>query len=194
MDKTSPEILSDEQIISLYFARQKSAITETGRKYGNYLLTIAHNILASIKDCEECLNDTYLKTWNSIPPTRPNLFRAFLAKIMRRTAFDRYDEARRLKRIPAELCHPLSDFEGVLPDTATPADELEARELGRIITKYLDAISDRKMYIFLSRFFFAAPAAQIAQRLGCSESTVHKELATMKKQLRAILEKEGYTV
>lgn len=194
MEAKNRPLLPDEQIIGLYFAREESAIAETDRKYRNYLLTIAHNILSVIDDCKECLNDTYLKTWNAIPPARPNILRAFLAKIMRHTAFDRYDEANRQKRIPQELCHPLSDFEGVLPDTSTPEDTLEARELGRIITMYLDGVSDRRMYIFLSRFFFATPVAQIAKKLGCSESAVHKELAAMKKQLRAILEKEGYAV
>lgn len=153
MKPASRPLLTDEQIIDLYFAREETAISETGRKYGNYLLTIAHNILAAPEDCEECLNDTYLKTWNAIPPTRPNIFRSFLAKIMRHTAFDRYDKANRQKRIPAELCHSLSDFEGVLPDTSTLEDALEALELGRIISGYLERISDRKMYIFISRFF-----------------------------------------
>ena len=82
----------------------------------------------------------------------------------------------------------------MLPDTSTPEDALEALELGRIITGYLERISDRKMYIFISRFFFAIPVAQIAQKLDCSESTIHKELAAMKNQLRTILEKEGYRV
>ena len=194
MNPEKHPLLTDEQILCLYFSREESAIEETDRKYGQYLLSIAHNILSVIDDCMECLNDTYLKTWNAIPPARPNILRAFLAKIMRHTAFDRYDKANRQKRIPAELCHSLSDFEGVLPDTSTPEDALEALELGRIISGYLERISDRKMYIFISRFFFAIPVAQIAQKLDCSESTIYKELAAMKNQLRTILEKEGYRV
>lgn len=186
------QTLTDEQIIGLYFDREETAIRETGKKYGSYLLTIAHNILHSREDSEECVNDTYLKTWNAIPPTRPSIFRAFLAKITRRTAFDRYDESRRLKRIPPELTDSLSDFAGVLPDNSSPEEELEARELGRIISTWLDTVSDRRLYIFLSRFFFVTPVAAIAKKLSCSESTVHKELAAMKSELRQKLIQEGY--
>lgn len=184
--------LTDEQIISLYFDREENAIAETDKKYGAYLCAIARNVLHSCEDSEECVSDTYLKTWNAIPPTRPQIFRAFLAKITRRTALDRYDEAKRLKRIPPELIDSLSDFENILPDTSDPVAELEARELGRIISLWLDTVSDRRLYIFLSRFFFVSPIATIAKKLGCSESTVHKELAAMKQELRQILRKEGY--
>lgn len=184
--------LTDEQIIALYFDREETAISETDKKYGTYLLTIARNVLHTREDSEECVSDTYFKTWNAIPPTRPQIFRAFLAKITRRTALDRHDEATRHKRIPAELIDSLSDFEGFLPDASDPVAELEARELGRVISSWLDTVSDRRLYIFLSRFFFVSPIASIAKKLGCSESTVHKELAAMKQELRQELRKEGY--
>ena len=187
-----PQILPDERIIDLYYTRQESAIEETARKYGSYLLTISRNILRDPEDSEECVNDTYWKTWNTIPPACPTILRGFLAKITRNIALDRYDEARRQKRIPPEQMVSLSDFEGVLSDTVSPEELAEARELGRIITAYLDAVPDRRMYIFLQRFFFLTPIARIAQRLGCSQSTVHKELAAMKKELRQKLKQEGY--
>ena len=185
-------VLADEQIIALYFAREEAAIAETDRKYGSYLLTIAKNILTSKEDSEECVNDTYHKAWNAMPPAQPRVLRAFLAKITRHTAFDRYDEATRLKRIPQEQTVSLSDFEGILPDTASPENELEARELGRVISAYLEALSDRRLYIFLTRFFYVMPIADIAEKLGCSQSTVHKELAAMKQGLRQKLCQEGY--
>lgn len=184
--------LADEQIIALYFAREETAIGETGRKYGSYLLTIAKNILINSEDSEECVNDTYFKAWNAIPPTQPRVLRAFLAKITRRTAFDRYDEANRLKRIPPEQVVSLSDFEGLIPDTVSLEEELEARALGRVISAYLDTLSDRRLYIFLHRFFYVMPIANIAEKLGCSQSTIHKELAAMKQELRQKLRQEGY--
>ena len=186
------QVFSDEKIIDLYFARQETAIEETARKYGSYLLTISRNILCDHEDSEECVNDTYWKAWNTIPPACPAILRSFLAKITRNIALDRYDAARRQKRIPPERMVSLSDFDGVLPDTASPEDLVEARELGRIISAYLDAVPDRRLYIFLQRFFFLAPIAQIAKRLGCSQSTVHKELAAMKQELRQTLKQEGY--
>ena len=186
--------LSDEAIIELFWRREESAIPETDRKYGTYLYAIAFNILKNREDCEECLNDTYLKTWNAIPPTRPSILRAFLAKIMRGTAFDRYDEATRQKRIPPELCDPLADdFENFLTDTDLQR-EMESREIGRIISSYLDSVSDKKLYIFMSRYFFVMPLEEIAKKVGCSLSTVNKTLASMKKELKKRLEKEGIEV
>lgn len=189
-----PQILPDEQIINLYFSRQESAIEETARKYGSYLLTISRNVLSDPEDSEECVNDTYWRAWNTIPPACPAILRGFLAKITRNIALDRYDEARRQKRIPPDRMVSLSDFEGVLPDAASPEELAEARELGRIISAYLDEVPDRRLYIFLRRFFFMTPIARIAQSLGCSQSTVHKEIAAMKQELRQKLKEEGYEV
>ncbi len=193
-DRQNVGILSDEQIVELYFDREENAIKETNKKHGKYLYTIAFNILNNNEDSEECLNDTYLKTWHSIPPTMPIIFRAFLAKIMRGTALDRYDEARRQKRIPAEMFDSLSDFEGFIADTTDANTEIEAKEIGRIITEYLDSSSDRKIYIFMSRYFFVMPIAEIAKKLGCSESTVNKELCSIKRELRKKFEDEGIEI
>jgi hypothetical protein len=93
---------SDERIIELYWNRDEAAITETDRKYRSYLHTVAWNIVKDEQDCEECLNDTYLKTWNSIPPQRPSCLKAFLTKITRSIAIDRYRRERRQKRVPSE--------------------------------------------------------------------------------------------
>ena len=95
--------MSDEDIVALYFARNEKAISETDLKYGRYLFTIAYNIVHDRLDCEECLNDTYLGTWNAIPPHRPPVFQVFLSKIMRNTAVDKFRKTRASKRIPSEL-------------------------------------------------------------------------------------------
>lgn len=183
-------VLSDKEIIGLYFERQESAISETDNKYGRYLYTIAFNILNNNEDSEECLNDTYLKTWNAIPPANPGILRAFLAKIMRTTALDRYDEMKRRKRIPPDMRTSLSELEGLISDTSDDSPE----EIGRIITEYLDGISDRRMYIFMSRYFFVKSVREISEKLGCSESTVNKELSHIRKELRDKLVKEGIEV
>lgn len=185
--------IADETIVDLYWDRDERAIEETDRKYGAYLMTVAHRILHSREDSEECLNDTYLKAWNSIPPARPGVLRAFLSKIIRGTALDRYEERTRKKRIPAELCVPLSEVESLLPDSASD-DEAEAREIAAILSAYLDKTTDRKLYIFVSRYFFVMSVREIAEKLGCSESTVHKELAAIRQELRAKLAEGGILV
>ena len=184
-------ILTDEHIISLYHTRDESAIQETDRKYGSYLYTIAYNILFSIEDSEECLNDTYLKTWNAIPPALPQVFKSFLSKITRNTAIDRFDEAKRQKRVPAEICDSLEDFEGFLSSDSNVENMLLAKQLGQIITDYLESVSVRKQYIFVSRYYFLIPTAQIAKKLHISQSAVQKTLSSMKAALRHHLEEGG---
>lgn len=185
------EMMSDEDIIELYFKRDENAISETDRKYRNYLYTIAYNILSNNEDSEECLNDTYLKTWRAIPPAMPRILRAFLAKITRNVAVDRYDEAKRQKRVPAELCDSLSDFEGFLPSNEAIDVEMESEKIGTIINEYLSALSDRELYIFMSRYYFAVPIANIAEKIGMSVSSINKSISKMKTELRERLAKGG---
>ena len=187
----SPALLSDEHIISLYHSRDESAITETDRKYGRYLYTVAFNILFDQEDSKECVNDTYLKTWNAIPPALPQVFKSFLSKIIRNTAIDRFDEAKRQKRVPAELCESLEDFEGFLPSDSDVENTLLAKQIGQIISDYLDSVSVRKQYIFVSRYYFLVPTAQIAKKLHISQSAVQKTLSSMKAALRQRLEEGG---
>ena len=194
MELQTKAAMSDEQIVELYWQRDERAIRETDRKYQHFLLTVAHNILRDAQDCEECLNDTYLGAWNAIPPTRPKVLQAFLATIMRRTAIDRYKAGKRQKRIDSELTVALSEVEELLADGSDPAAELDAHELGRVISEFIRALPKRRMYIFMSRYYTARPIGEIARLLGCSESTVNKEIAAIKRDLKEKLEKEGYSL
>ena len=187
-------VLSDETIIELYFARDERAISETDAKYKSFLLSVANNILHDACDSEECLNDTYLGAWNAIPPARPTLLGAFLATVMRRTAIDRYKARRRQKRMATELTVSLSEVEDFVSDDDGLYSEESARELGRMISEFIRSLPDRRMYIFMSRYYIARPIAEIARLLGCSESTVNKEIAAIKRDLKEKLEKEGYAL
>ena len=185
--------LRDEEIVELYWQRNENAIKETDIKYQKQLIAIAHNIVHDKLDCEECLNDTYLNTWNAIPPAKPFAFLAFLSTIMRRIAVNRYYENTRKKRIPAELTASLSDLEDFIEDKDMN-EELDTAELGKIISKYIHSLTDRQMYIFISRYYFAEPIHQIMSTLHVSKSTVNKEIATIKSGLKCILEQEGYVI
>lgn len=185
------ETMADEEIVELYWQRDEQAITQTDVKYKNFLISVAYNIVYNANDCEECLNDTYLGAWNSIPPAKPVLLQAFLAVIMRRTAIDCYKARKRQKRIVSELTVSLSEVEDFVADSEDVYSEQDARELGRIISDFLRSQSDRRMYVFMSRYYFARPIKEIAGLLECSESTVNKEIAAIKQDLRERLEKEG---
>ena len=185
--------MSDEQIVALYWQRDEQAIRETDIKYKKFLLSVAYNILQDMYDSEECLNDTYIGAWNAIPPARPVLLQAFLATIMRRTAIDCYKAKKRQKRIVSELTVSLSEVEDFISDDDMYS-QTDAKELGRVISDFVRSLSDRRMYIFMSRYYVARPIKEIAKLLGCSESTVNKEIAAIKCDLKEKLEKEGYSV
>ena len=186
-------LMSDGEIIELYFRRDERAISETDAKYGKYLFSVAYNVVHDRLDCEECLNDTYLDAWNAMPPERPAALKAFLAIIMRRRAIDRYKAEKRKKRIPSELTVSLSELEFALSDD-TPQSELEAEELCRIISDFVRSLPERRAYIFMSRYYAARPIREIANKLCVSESTVNKELALIRQSLRKMLESEGYFI
>ena len=194
MKQQERELLSDEQIIDLYFAREERAITETDNKYRGYLHTVANNILANEQDAEECLQDTYLRTWNTIPPERPSVFHAFLAKITRNLSLNRYDMRKRKGRVPAEVICPMDEVQDFLPDPNGPDDDTLSEAVKRVVAAFLHDTTERRMYIFVSRFFYSFTVAQIAKRLGCSTSLVNKELAEIKRELRVCFEKEGIDV
>ena len=194
MAQQKNSILSDEQIIDLYFAREERAITETDNKYRGYLHTVANNILANEQDAEECLQDTYLRTWNTIPPERPSVFHAFLAKITRNLSLNRYDMRKRKGRIPTEAISPMDEVQDFLPDPNGPDDDTLSETVRRVVAAYMESTTRRRMYIFVSRFFYSYTVSQIAGRLGCSTSTVNKELAAIKRELRECFEKEGIDV
>jgi RNA polymerase sigma-70 factor (ECF subfamily) len=185
--------MSDEQIVELYWQRDEQAIKETDIKYKSFLLSVAYNIVGDTRDSEECLNDTYIGAWNAMPPARPTLLQAFLATIMRRTAIDRYKARKRQKRVASELTVSLFEVEEFIADD-DGYPEVNAKELGRVISDFVRALPDRRMYIFMSRYYFARPIKEIARLLKCSESTVNKEIAAIKRDLKEKLEKEGYSI
>ena len=186
-------LMSDGEIIELYFRRDERAISETDAKYGKYLFSVAYNVVHDRLDCEECLNDTYLDAWNTIPPERPAVLKAFLAIIMRRRAIDRYKAEKRKKRIPSELTVSLSELEFTLSDD-TPQSELDAIELSDAISVFVRLLPERRAYIFMSRYYVARPIREIANKLCVSESTINKELAAIRQDLRKMLEGEGYFI
>ena len=185
---------SEAQIIELYWQRDERAIKETDRAFRTQLLSLAKNLLHDTQDAEECLNDTYVRVWNSIPPARPDSLKAYVLSIMRKVAINRYKASKRQKRVPAEMISSLSELGDMLSDGDSFHTEQEARALGEILTGFTSTLSDRSAFIFMSRYYLCRPIDEIAQKLGCSKSTVNKEIAAIKQELRQLLESEGYKV
>ena len=192
LDRFAPP-LEDEEIIDLYWDRDEKAIDETDKKYRKYLFTVAYNILYVREDCEECINDTYVGAWNSMPPERPTYLKAFLTTIVRRVSINKYNEKNRQKRVPSSLTDSLEDLGAGMPDNSF-MDDFEAERLGKIISDYLRTLTKRQRYIFMSRYYVAEPIDKIASELSMSRSSINKEIAVIKGGLKEALEKEGYTV
>lgn len=188
---TRQTFLEDEQIIDLYWHRNEFAIKETHIKYGKFLFKIAHNILNDSCDCQDCQNDTYLGIWNAIPPTRPVVFSAFIAKIMRCIAINRYKEKRTKKNIASEFTVSMEELYDTLHSPENAESILEAQEIGRLISEYVKGLSKQKRYIFIGRFYMADSVEEIAQELNLSSSSVYKALERMKIGLRKHLEING---
>lgn len=186
--------MDDDKIVALYWERDEKAIEETDFKYKKYLFSIAYNMVHDRLACEDCLNDTYLGAWNAIPPSRPNVLKAFLTTITRRVAIKRYHSNLRQRVIPSELTVSLSEIEDFVADDGDVDSEFDAERLGRIISDFVRSLSERKQFIFISRYYLADPIDTIARDLSLSRSMVHKELAAIRSALKENLESEGYSI
>lgn len=184
--------ISDDRIVELYWLRDEKAIEITDKKYHGYLFTLAFNILNDRLDGEECLNDTYLGTWHSIPPARPKAFKAFIAGIMRNTAFKRFRDNRAAKRIVSEMTVSLSEFEECFAYTPTLEEEQQRVELARLINSFLRSLSEREEFIFVCRYYCSDRIAEIARLLDVSESTIKRDLVNIREGLKARLKEAGY--
>lgn len=184
--------MEDSEIIGLYWNRDESAIRETDAAYGKKLLCLSQRILSSPEDAGECVNDTYLQTWNSIPPQRPNFLYAFISKICRYISFGRLDWNNAAKR-RADLISLTEELEQTIPDSRSQ-QELDSRELGRILSTFVTTLPEDSRLIFLRRYWHLETTEEIARRYGFSQSKVKTQLHRTRAKLYAFLEKEGIAV
>ena len=184
--------MEDNEIIELYWKRDEVAIQETDKKYGKYCNKIAYNILASVEDSEECVNDTYLHVWSALPPNRPNIFKAFLAKITRNLALDKYDSKTAQKRNNSmDLVY--EELEDCIP-TNSMEKEIEYNELVKELNMFLENLSKEKRVVFLERYWYMSSIKDIAAKHNQKESKTKMELLRMRNALRKYLEERGEMV
>ena len=183
--------MEDQAIVALYWQRDESAIQETQQKYGPYLLKIAYQILSSREDSEESVNDTYLKAWDSMPPHRPVTLSTYLGRITRQRSIDLFRTRHRDKRGGSEYALSLTELEDCVSGGDTTGEELDLRLLGAAMERYLQGLPADTRTVFLRRYWFTEPAADIARRYGMREATVRTSLFRSREKLRRHLEKEG---
>ena len=184
--------MDDQEIIQLYLKRDQRALSATARKYGNYCASIARNILGNHQDVEECVNDTYLKAWNSIPPTVPTMLSAFLARITRNLAFNKYKHDHVRKRGQGEVALVLDELAECVSGLEDVEREVDRRELVRTIQAFLDTLPTKKRDIFVCRYWYSDSVSFIARRYGMTENHVSVTLSRTRSKLNTYLTERGY--
>ncbi len=180
--------MDDQTILDLYFARDEQAIRETERHYGALCHTVAYNILRDDRDAEECVNDTYLRAWGAIPPTRPTSLSAFLCRITRNLALDRFRKEHRKKR-NADLLLSLDELSDCIP-----MREEESEELPRLLNEFLGRLEPTERQIFLGRYFHACRVKDLARLHGLTPKAVTMRLSRTRERLRTFLQERGYHI
>ena len=178
--------MEDEEIIGLFFARSERAICELDRKYGKVFQKTSYNILKDELDAAECVNDAYLGTWNTIPPTRPNSLVSFVCQIVRNISVKRYYKKKAMKR-NSTYDVAMEEIDACLSSANTVEDEVETKELAHIIEGFLETLSSENRVIFLQRYWFSDTYSDIAKKVGISEKSVSVRLARIRKKLREYL-------
>ena len=184
--------MDDREIIRLYFNRDERAVSATAKKYGNYCTAIAQNILDSREDVEECVSDTYFSAWNTIPPTRPSVLSAFLGKITRNLAFNKYKHNHVLKRGKGEVALVLDELAECISGRDDVEQEIDRRELVSDINAFLGTLPTKKRNIFVCRYWYSDSVSAIAKRYEMTEGNVSVTLHRLRAGLKAYLSERGY--
>ncbi len=181
----------DAEIIALYFRRNERAITETALKYGKNCHGIAYRILENAEDADECTNDTWMRTWNAIPPDEPQNFLAYLIVIVRRLAIDRFRSLGRSKRGSNQTTVVLDELAECISDNTSVEQETEHRLLRERIQAFLRSLPKEQRVMFVQRYTYMLSVKEIAKQNGFSESKVKVTLLRVRNTLREMLEQEG---
>ena len=183
--------MEDHRIIELYWQRSDQAIRESDAKYGRYCSAIAANICGNPQDAEECVSDTWFTAWNQIPPRRPKILSAFFGAITRNSAINRVRSQQREKRGGGQLELALEELQDCIAGPQDVEKAAELRELQEVIRGFVADLKREDRLLFLSRYYFMAPVAEIAEKYGMGESKVKTRLYRLRKKLGKVLQEEG---
>ena len=186
--------MEDGEIVALYWARDEQAIAETDGKYGSFCRAMARNLLGSPEDAEECVSDTYLEAWNSMPQEKPVLLRPWLGRVLRLNAIDRWRASHRQKRFGGVETLVLELEDCVPAHTDDPQRALEASELGELVERWLGSLSREDRRLFLRRYWNGEALNALASEAGLSPALLAQRMRRLRLRLKGFLEKEGVTL
>ena len=184
--------MEDRDIVELYWQRSDRAVQEREKKYGPWCRTIAQNIVADLRDAEECVSDTWLAAWNAMPDKRPERLGGFLGTLTRNLALDRWRTGKRQKRGGGEMPLALEELSECVSGGVDVEETVELRELSRAVAAFVRALPEPERRVFTARYYALASMEEIAVRSGFSQSKVKSMLHRTRLRLRAELEQEGY--
>lgn len=186
--------MEDNEIVELYFSRNENAIVATRTKYEKYLRTIAFNILANNEDTDECVNDTYFKAWESIPPNKPVKLAIYLGAIVRNLAISVFRKQNAASRVGSQYALSLDELAECVSDSESPEDQVEAGVIARAVSDYLRTVSHEARVIFVCRYYYNDPISRIAGYFGTGESKIKSSLFRTRNGLKEYLKKEGLDI
>lgn len=185
--------MEDSAIIKLYWARDEGAIAQTDLKYGTFCRKLAFNVLSSNEDSEECVNDTWHRAWDTMPPQRPDSLRAYLGRIVRNLSISRLRQRTAQKR-GGGLEVMLSELGDCLPASQSVERETEAKELAGVISAWLRGLNDDDRAVFIRRYWYGDSVGDLAREWGCTANQMAKRMLRLRRALKARLEQEGISV
>lgn len=186
--------MEDSEIIGLYWRRSEQAVEATAEKYGGYCAAIAGRVLNDPEDSKECVNDTWLSAWNSIPPQKPERLSVYLGRLTRNLSLNRAKARAAEKRGGGQRELALAELEECVPDPRGVEEAVEERELTAALNRFLRAQSEPRRNIFIRRYWYLVPVRELAGEYGMSENAMASLLFRMRGKLRRFLEQEGIQI
>lgn len=183
--------MEDKNIIKLFLLRSNEALIQCGKKYGAYLYTVSWNILGSKEDAEECVNDSYLKTWQTIPPNEPKSLKFYLVRIVRNLSIDKYRMNKAQARGQGNIAQCLEELSQVISSPSNIDEKIDEKYVLELINAFLQKRKKEERKIFLLRYFYAYSIKEIGEKIGMKENTLYTKLHRMRLQLKEELEKGG---
>lgn len=185
--------MDDNQIIKLFFERDEQAIVEISQTYGSYCHTIAMNILNNKEDAEECVNDTWIKSWNSIPPQKPVSLKTYVGRILRNTAINLYHHKKAAKRYQV-VNIMLDDLSECISASSTIDDIFDQQQLSETISRWLRSLPEKERHIFIRRYWYGDSVQTLAEEYYISANAMTSRLKRLRAKLRIYLEQEGVRI
>ena len=189
-EEDQKRIISDPDIVELFLSRNEDAIRFTKLKYGRLIDRVCFSVLNESRDSEECASTVYIKLWNTIPPEKPRMLKAYIVRIARFVSLDRFRSECRQKRISSDMTESLDDFSDFLKDDYNVEDEITRKELTSALDSFIRSLPEAKRRIFVKRYYYSMPVSTIAKEENETFRHIKKDLDVISSELKSYLKEK----